>query len=118
LIGMLTIGTRSVSEEERCILADASGSDDPLLAVCATFRSWPWGSVGVTVTKKGGNMSDQAENSEDIGKQIEEKEKSVKDLEKDERYARKDQKDGGDIYDKQLKDVQNRSARSDRPWRS
>ena len=39
LIGMLRIVTRSVSEEERHFLADASGYGDPLLAICATFRS-------------------------------------------------------------------------------
>ena len=41
LIRMLRTVTRSVSEEERHFLADASGYYDPLLAFCATFRSTP-----------------------------------------------------------------------------
>jgi hypothetical protein len=40
--------TRSVSEEERRFLADASGYGDPLLAFCATFRSRPQDGVGGT----------------------------------------------------------------------
>jgi hypothetical protein len=38
---MWRIVTRSVSEEERRFLAEASGYDDPLLAFCATFQSRP-----------------------------------------------------------------------------
>ncbi|MCY2986402.1 MAG: glycosyltransferase family 39 protein [Planctomycetota bacterium] len=71
LIRRLRTVTRSVSEEERRFLADASGYEEPLLACCAPIRSSPlssqcdflpnswfafailWAAMGVSVLGKG-----------------------------------------------------------------